>query len=70
MKRFGAGVFRLNVRIGDEYSLSRAAASSYEIAPDGLTLTVRWNSGGGAKPIRIEVAEFADHVELGAVERI
>ncbi|MDA0162903.1 hypothetical protein OM076_21705 [Solirubrobacter ginsenosidimutans] len=69
-KRYGAGAFKLTVYIGDEYSLSCAAASSYEIAPDGLALTVRWNSGGGAKPIRIEVTEFADHVEVGAVERI
>ncbi|HEY6890207.1 MAG TPA: hypothetical protein VI300_20555 [Solirubrobacter sp.] len=69
-KRYGAGAIKLNVFIGDEYSLSCAAASSYEIAPDGLSLTVRWNSGGGAKPVKIEVAEFADHVEVGAVERV
>jgi hypothetical protein len=69
-KRYGAGAIKVTVYIGDEYSLSCAAASSYEIAPDGLALTVRWNSGGGAKPIKIEVTEFADHVEVGAVERI
>jgi hypothetical protein len=69
-KRYGAGALKVTVHIGDVYSLSCAAASSYEIAPDGLALTVRWASGGGAKPIRIEVTEFADHVEVGAVERV
>jgi hypothetical protein len=44
-------------------------AQTYTIAPDGLSLTVSW-SDAPAKPERIEVTEFADHVAVGVVSRV
>ena len=43
-------------------------AAAYEIAPDGLSLTVTWQDGA-AKPERIEVDEGPDRVVIGIVER-
>ncbi len=43
---------------------------AYTIAPDGMSLTIGWGTGGGAVTERIEVTEFADRVEIGIVERV
>ena len=40
------------------------------IAPDGLGVTVNWSAVGGASTERLELAEFADRVEIGIVERM
>ncbi|HEY6887958.1 MAG TPA: hypothetical protein VI300_09270, partial [Solirubrobacter sp.] len=45
-------------------------AGSFTIAPDSMSLTVGWGTGGGARTERIEVTEFADRVEIGIVERV
>ena len=50
--------------------LERNTVGSYTIAPDGLSLTIGWGTGGGARTERIEVTEFADRVEIGIVERV
>lgn len=43
-----------------------AKASQYEIAPDGLSLTVSWQEVS-PKPLRVEVTERADRVAIGVV---
>jgi hypothetical protein len=43
---------------------------SFVIAPDGLGVTVNWSAVGGATTERLELAEFADRVEIGIVERM
>jgi hypothetical protein len=45
-------------------------AGSFTIAPDDMSLTIGWGTGGGAKTERIEVTEFPDRVEIGIVERV
>jgi hypothetical protein len=40
----------------------------FEIAPDGLTLTLSWSNAG--PPERFEVSERADRVVIGVVERV
>jgi len=42
-------------------------AYDYEIAPDGMSLTVSWQDGP-TKPLRVEVTERGDHVAVGLVE--
>jgi hypothetical protein len=42
---------------------------SYEVATDGVTLTVRYTSGGGATFDRYELVEYDDRVEIGIVEQ-
>jgi len=44
-------------------------AASYEIAPDGMSLTVRWEDAA-KKPARIELTQLADRVAIGVVERL
>ena len=41
----------------------------YDVSADGLTLTVRYASGGGATFDRAELAEHDDRVEIGIVEQ-
>lgn len=41
----------------------------YDVAADGLTLTVRYASGGGATFDHYELAEYDDRVEIGIVEQ-
>jgi hypothetical protein len=42
---------------------------SYRTAPDGLSLQLRYASGGGATFDHVELAEYDDRVELGVVEQ-
>ena len=44
-------------------------AATYEIAPDGMSLTVRWDDAA-KKPARIELTQLADRVAIGIVERL
>jgi hypothetical protein len=41
----------------------------YDVAADGVTLTVRYASGGGATFDRYELVEYDDRVEIGIVEQ-
>jgi hypothetical protein len=41
----------------------------FHASPDGLTLTVRYASGGGAEYERYELVEHDDRVEIGIVEQ-
>jgi hypothetical protein len=41
----------------------------FRVSRDGLTLTVRYASGGGATFDRYELAEYDDRVEIGIVEQ-
>ena len=50
--------------------LECSTSGNYEIAADGMSLTVHWESGGGNKLERIEVTEFPDRVEVGVVEKV
>ncbi len=43
---------------------------SFEIAPDGRTLTLSWSGSADAVLERIEMVEHADRVEVGVVERV
>ena len=43
---------------------------AYEIAADGRSIVLHWTTGGGATLERIELAEHADRVEVGVVERV
>jgi hypothetical protein len=61
---------KVEVEAREQYSYDCVASSDYEIAPDGMSLTLFWSSGGGRKPARVEVTEFPDHVEVGAVEQV
>ena len=45
------------------------AGRSFEIAPDGVGLTVSWRTYSDLTE-RLELAEFADRVEIGIVERV
>jgi len=45
-------------------------ADTFTIAPDGMSLTIAWGTGGGAKTERIEVTESAGRVDIGIVERV
>jgi hypothetical protein len=64
------GPVRTGVIATEPTSLACTPASSYEIAPDGLSLIVHWTTGGGAKTERIEVNEQPDRVSVGVVERV
>ena len=67
-KHYGPGV-KVEVIATEESVLECSKAGNYEIAADGMSLTVHWESGGSNKLERIEVAEFPDRVEVGVVER-
>ncbi len=43
---------------------------TFEVAPDGLGLTVSWGTYHDASTERLELAEFADRIEIGIVERV
>ena len=60
---------KVEVSATEEYVLECSKAGNYEIAPDGMSLTVHWESGGSNKLERIEVTEFPDRVEVGVVEK-
>jgi hypothetical protein len=45
-------------------------SGTYGIAPDGRSLTVTWEGGGGAKFATAEVREYPDRVEVGIVARV
>ena len=49
--------------------LECARVETYAVSADGLTLTAHWGESGSVTPERIELAEFADRVEIGAVQR-
>lgn len=68
-KRYGPRV-KVIVTGADETTLECAKAVQYEIAPDGLSLKVVYESGGGAKFERADVAETADGISIGIVERV
>ena len=67
-KHYGPGV-KIEIGGTEEYILVCSAAGRYEIAPDGMSLTVHWDSGGSNKLERIEITEFPDRVEVGVVEK-
>jgi hypothetical protein len=67
-KRFGP--IKTVVIATEPTELACTQSGAYEIAPDGMSLTVYWTTGGGAKFDRIEVTELADRVEIGVVERV
>ena len=67
-KHYGPGV-KIEIDGTEEYILVCSAAGRYEIAPDGMSLTVHWDSGGSNKLERIEITEFPDRVEVGVVEK-
>ena len=67
-KHYGSGV-KVEVEATEEYVFVCSKAGSYEIAADGMSLTVHWESGGSNKLERIEVTEFPDRVEVGVVEQ-
>jgi hypothetical protein len=68
-KHYGSGV-KVEVGATEEFVFVCSNAGSYEIAPDGMSLTVHWESGGSNKLERIEVTEFPDRVEIGVVEKV
>ncbi len=68
-KHYGPGV-KVEVGAPEEHVLVCADANRYEIAPDGMSLTVHWDSGGSNKLERIEITEFPDRVEVGVVEKM
>ncbi len=68
-KHYGAGV-KVEVSAAEEHVLECSPSGTYEIAPDGMSLTVHWESGGSNKLERIEVTEFPDRVEIGVVEKV
>jgi hypothetical protein len=41
----------------------------FRVSPDGMAITVRYATGGGATFDRYELAEFDDRVEIGIVEQ-
>jgi hypothetical protein len=63
------GPVKVTVVATEESSPVCTKSSSFKIAPDGMSLTVGWSSGGGAKAETIELTEYPDRVEVGAVER-
>ena len=67
-KHYGPGV-KIEIDGTEEYVLVCSPSGRYEIAPDGMSLTVHWDSGGSNKLERIEVTEFPDRVEVGVVEK-
>ena len=67
-KHYGSGV-KVEVIATEKSVLECSKAGNYEIAADGMSLTVHWESGGSSKLERIEVSEFPDRVEVGVVER-
>jgi hypothetical protein len=66
-RRYGSLV-KTHVVSREQTALRCVRAGPYEIAPDGLSLTVSW-SDAGPKPERIDVTETADRVVIGIVER-
>ena len=46
--------------------LECAGAETFALSPDGLTLIAHWATSGSSKPERIELAEFADRVQIGS----
>ena len=67
-KRYGP--VRTEVIAREPTKLECNHAGSFTIAPDGMSLTIAWGTGGGAKTERIEVTESADRVDIGIVERV
>jgi hypothetical protein len=67
-RRYGPVVTELK---GTEFTeLVCVAAGFFRLAADGRTLRVTWiPQDSYAKPVRIEVTELGDRVELGVVER-
>ena len=63
-ERYGPAV---KVRVYERSTVDGCArAGAYEIAPDGMSLTVRWADAAEA-PRRVEVTEFAGRVAVGIV---
>ena len=69
-KRHYGDTVKVEVEARELYGYECVASSDYTIAPDGMGLTLFWSSGGGRKPARVEVTEYPDHVEVGAVEQV
>ena len=57
------------VRAKDPTVVECATAVTFERSPDPQTLTIGYDSGGGATFERLELTETADQVEVGVVER-
>jgi hypothetical protein len=68
-RRYGRAV-KVDVIARERYRLECVESDYYEIAPDGMSLTLHWSSGGSRKAARVEVTEFPDRVEVGAVEQV
>ncbi len=50
--------------------LDCASAGNYGVSGTGRSLVLRWGTGGGAEIETVELAEHADRVEVGIVERV
>ncbi|MDA0183454.1 hypothetical protein OJ997_24305 [Solirubrobacter phytolaccae] len=57
------------VRGTEETVLGCHTSTSFSIAPDGLSITVTYESGGGAQFEKTEVVQNPDRVVVGVVER-
>jgi hypothetical protein len=68
-KRYKVSAIHVEVEATVASQLSCAESSGYEIAPDGMSLTIHYSTGGSAKKSHVELTEFADHIEVGTVER-
>ncbi len=66
-KRYGAAV-EVTVGAREPYSLRCVESGSYTINPDGLGIVL--GVSGEGKPERVEVTEFPDRIEVGAVQRV
>jgi hypothetical protein len=67
-KRYGAGV-KVEVIATEPFSFACVDAGSYTVAPDGMSVEVRWSSGGGQEPDHFQVTEYPDRVEIGVVDK-
>ena len=67
-QRYGRRVKPI-VRAKDPTVVECATAVTFERSPDPHTVTIGYDSGGGATFERLELTETADHVEVGVVER-
>ncbi|MBE2319690.1 hypothetical protein DVA67_027220 [Solirubrobacter sp. CPCC 204708] len=67
-KRYGARVKPI-VTDTETTALECGNPTSYRIAPDGGSIVVRYETGGGAVYERTELVEHADRIEIGIVER-